>query len=356
MELRSPVALIALAIVTTVGACGPRSQPARPTESAPPPPSPREDPAPSAADGDQSNTTPTRPAATPDTLPQPPIEPEANIPVGAETPLRPPIAPGDSATTTPAGQRRAETIRLGSWNLRRLGHGKKRLDLVAQLITSEFDAVALQEVMSPDGVNDLLALLPGWKAAISPRAVGTAGYAEYYAVLYDGDKLRPSTSYLLDDPADEFVREPFVVCLAARVIDFCVVSIHVVYGKTVGPRDAEIRALGRRADGLRAASKEKDWILVGDFNRPDGSKAWTDLAALGFVLAFRDRPTTIGKKGYVNTYDHALADPTHTHELRQGSALDMIGILCAGVIESCIRDVSDHAPIEVRLTADRDDD
>src|SRR5688572_9840269 len=47
---------------------------------------------------------------------------------------------------------RGRPVRLASWNLKRLGHGKKRLDLAARVIR-EHDVVALQEVMNPEGVD-----------------------------------------------------------------------------------------------------------------------------------------------------------------------------------------------------------
>jgi endonuclease/exonuclease/phosphatase family metal-dependent hydrolase len=109
---------------------------------------------------------------------------------------------------------------------------------------------------------------------VSPRAVGRAGYAEHYAVLYRRDRVRLLESFTVDDAPDRFVREPFVACMKARAFDFCLLTIHVVFGHTTGPRDSEVEALGPLLDQLLRRSRERDWIVVGDFNRPARAPCW----------------------------------------------------------------------------------
>src|SRR5690606_5997056 len=96
-------------------------------------------------------------------------------------------------------------LRLATWNLKRLGHGGKRLDRIAPIIEG-FDVVALQEVMSPDAVAELLALLPGWKAEMSPHAVGRGRYEEWYAILYRPERVAVERSFFMDDTHDAFER------------------------------------------------------------------------------------------------------------------------------------------------------
>lgn len=46
------------------------------------------------------------------------------------------------------------TVRLGAWNIKKLGHGSsKRYDLVAQVIEEHFDLVAILEVMQKGGTH-----------------------------------------------------------------------------------------------------------------------------------------------------------------------------------------------------------
>jgi len=259
----------------------------------------------------------------------------------------------------PAIRPRAERlIHLASWNLKRLGHGTKRLDLVARVIRQQ-DVVAIEEVMTPEGIGELLRLLPGWAALVSPAAVGRAGYAEHYAVLYRKDAVRPLDSFTVDDPGDEFAREPFVACLASGTFDFCVVVIHVVFGGTVGPRDAEIAALGPLLDRLARRSRERDWLVIGDFNRPASAHSFASLLERGFTMTTGDRvmPTSIARGGYRSDYDHLLLHPGRTREWRRDcERIDIVTDDCGGDFATCARDLSDHAPIRATFDAGGPDD
>lgn len=271
---------------------------------------------------------------------------------------RRPAAPREARPAPPVPTRRPIPIRLASWNLKRLGHGTKRLDLAVRVMR-ELDVVALEEVMTPRGVDELLALLPGWAALVSPAPVGRAGYAEHYAVLYREDALRPVESFTADDPADEFVREPFIACLAAAEFDFCLVVIHVVFGGTVGPRDAEIAALGPLVDKLVARSAERDYLVIGDFNRPARSRSFAALTGRGFTIATNGRLllTSIARGGYRNDYDHLLLHPGRTREWQQDcERIDIVAEMCGGDHATCTRDLSDHAPIRATFDASGPDD
>ena len=294
-----------------------------------------------------------RPAAAPEpartSATRPPAEPRARPP-GKEPRARPPHREPRARPPAP--------LRLASWNLKRLGHGAKRLDLVARVMRGQ-DVVALEEVMTPRGVEDLLALLPGWGAVISPAPVGRAGYAEHYAVLYRKARVRPLASFTVDDPDDAFAREPFVACLAAGEFDFCLVVIHVVFGGRVGPRDAEIAALGPLVDALAASSAERDWLVIGDFNRPASARSFAALTGRGFAMASGDRvlPTSIARGGYRSDYDHLLLHPVRTREWRKDcERIDIVAETCAGDPAACARDLSDHAPIRATFDAAGPDD
>ncbi len=251
-----------------------------------------------------------------------------------------------------------QLIRVGTWNVRRLGHGTRRFEDVAQVIETSFDAVALQEVMTPQGVSDLLAHRPGWDAEMSPRAVGRGPYKEWYAVLYRVGSLDVQHSFAVDDPRDVFAREPFVVCMRATAFDFCLVTIHIIYGDRVGPRDAELRALGDVVNRLRERDGERDWLVVGDFNRTPTARGWDALKASGWRFTLSGRvATSLGKQRYSNPYDHILIDDRFTTEL-VGSAdrIDIVEMVCAGDFGRCRRLVSDHAPVSARFVVDGVDD
>lgn len=252
----------------------------------------------------------------------------------------------------------ARGLRIGTWNLKRLGQGDKRLDLVARVIDTQFDIIAVQEVMTPTALQPLMDLLPGWSAQLSERAVGRSGYYEYYAVLYRSAQATVTSSRVVDDAADEWYREPMVTCMRANAADFCLVVTHIVYGTTVGPRDAEIQALGRLVSGLRAAGTEKDYVVLGDYNRQASAPGFSTLQASGW--AFNDDGTvrtTLGTTSYSNPYDHAMIDPGYTREWTGLSGrFDLVGAVCGGSYAFCAQYVSDHAPVGVLFAADASDD
>lgn len=263
-----------------------------------------------------------------------------------------------SATATEWNYPSTADLRIGSWNVKRLGQGDKRLDLVARVIEGQFDVIALEEVMSPAALAPLMALLPGWSAQVSERAVGRNGYYEYYAVLYRNDRAAVTSSRVVDDVADEWYREPMVTCLRAGAADFCLVVTHIVYGSTVGPRDAEIQALGRLVSGLRDGGAEKDYVVLGDYNRAGSAPGFSTLQANGW--AFNDDGdvrTTLGTTSYTNPYDHAMIDPGYTREWTGLSGRhDIVGSVCGGSFAFCAQSVSDHAPIGVMFAVSAADD
>lgn len=239
-------------------------------------------------------------------------------------------------------------IRVGTWNLLQLGRRKtKRVADIAALIDRELDVVAVQEVMTEQGIQDLAAHLPGWRVALSERAVGRKTHKEYYAVLYRTQLVTIGRTYLVDDAGDRFEREPYVACLQAQAFDFCLLTIHVVYGNAVGPRDAEITALGELAAALREREGERDWIVLGDFNREPDRKSWASLRQAGWHNpASQTFGTTLGKDKYSKPYDHMLIDPNETRELMEPPRrMESVALLCDGDFERCRNEVSDHAPV-----------
>ena len=282
-------------------------------------------------------------------------------------PSMPPSAGAGTALNVQARARdvahRAEEmrqrVRVGTWNLRRLGHGEKRLDWVAAVIDRDFDVIALQEVMTEEGVKELVAQLPGWAAEISPTAVGTEKYQEWYAVLYRHTHARVTRSFLLRDAGNKLMREPFAVCMAVFSFDFCLVSAHIVFGDRAAERDAEIDALGAEVIALRKGEKkERDWLLVGDFNRMPRAPGWDKLLAAGWGFTLRGQiPTSLGKRGYASAYDHILVDGRYSGEL-SGDArrVDIVADPCGGDLDVCRTELSDHAPIVATFRTDGEDD
>jgi hypothetical protein len=83
-------------------------------------------------------------------------------------------------------------LRVGSWNIEKLGHGDaKNFELVTQIIEENFDILAIVEVMQKQhghpGYDTLMNTLgDGWTGLVtdSPRPNTGAGHAEFYAVIW----------------------------------------------------------------------------------------------------------------------------------------------------------------------------
>ena len=248
-------------------------------------------------------------------------------------------------------------VRVGTWNIKRLGHGKKRYDLVAKQIEENFDVVAVQEVMNPTGIEDLLKKLPGWSAAVTPE-VGKKGYYERYAVLTRDSIAKLTSVKIVDDKNNTWTREPMLACVAASKVDFCLLSNHIVFGDKVEDRDKEIEALAPLAASIRDSSKEKDIIVVGDFNRPGNTPGFKTFEKFGFKLGDSgDMKTSLGSGEYASAYDHVVLDPRYTKEwLGSVKRIDMVAEVCTGNFKFCSSEVSDHAPVMFVLDNKQADD
>jgi endonuclease/exonuclease/phosphatase family metal-dependent hydrolase len=163
----------------------------------------------------------------------------------------------------------------------------------------------------------------------------------------------------VDDPDDAWMREPMVTCLVAGTTDLCIVSIHVVFGDRVGPRDAEIRALAGLVGALREGGEERDYLVVGDFNRAGSADSFEAFAPGG--LHFADdgmtRTTISATQGWRNPYDHVLLDSGATSEWAgDAERVDFVASECGGDFALCAASISDHGPLRVTLDVSGGDD
>jgi endonuclease/exonuclease/phosphatase family metal-dependent hydrolase len=241
-----------------------------------------------------------------------------------------------------------ESLRVGTWNLKRLGNGSKRYDLVAKIIEDNMDVVSLQEVMNPEGLRRLLDLLPGWAGALSSK-VGRNGYFEYYAVIARRDKVSFVSNRIVKDDLDFWAREPLVTCMKASKVDFCMVTTHVVYGDSVAERDEEIRQLSFLLDKLIANSSEKDYLLVGDFNRETTAKSFKSFLEKGFRVADSSEKTTLGDSSYSNSYDHIILNINKSHWDYPARRIDVVESVCMRNFRWCSTNVSDHSPVVIKI-------
>jgi hypothetical protein len=276
----------------------------------------------------------------------------------------------------------AELLRLGGWNVKKLGHGsRKDFARVAEVIEENFDIVAVIEVMQKGGARpgyDSLAsqLGPDWAGLVtsSPRPNTTSGNAEFYAVFYRSDRIDPcagwnSLRYLPDNDGsvssaglDVFSREPAFGCFEARRTDGATgldFMLGVYHARWADGDTAEIQDEVEHVTDVfqamgQARPNERDRILVGDFNL-----GATDLeVAHGPQVRTLGTGTTLNSLGErtANLYDHLLLfDRAATTEMvGSPEVLDVREV--APSPRAFFRTVSDHLPIRAMFRTEADDD
>lgn len=273
-------------------------------------------------------------------------------------------------------------IRMGSWNIKKLGHGSsKNYPLVASIIDDNFDVLAIVEVMQNGGGHPgYEALLSGlganWVGVITdtPRPNTSSGNAEFYAVVYRKGHAKlcdgwPGLRYHIDNDGssgatgkDFFSREPAFGCFVALMpngsggFDFLLAPYHARFSEgDIDDIQKEVKHVGEVFDAM-AASKpgEYDLMVLGDFNLVP--------ADLDEVLV-REIPTagtgsTLNRQGETtgNLYDHlVLHDATATTEIiGSPEVLDVKNR--AANPRTYFDTVSDHLPIRAKFRVGPDDD
>ena len=258
----------------------------------------------------------------------------------------------------------AEELRIGSWNIQHLGWGENKSYPALARIASQFDVLAIQELMNEealDTLRDRLASKTGveWTSLNSHR-LGPGRYQEKYAFLWRTDTveyLDGAVVYL--DDADLFVREPFSARFAGRESgrDFVLATVHILYGERVGDRTPEIRALADYWQWLEEIYPDTAprRILAGDFNlRPD-HPAWQPLRQQAQSL-ITEGATTLSTRDrrYANLYDNLWLPRDTDLVVRDAGILEFPVLLTETTNrywshEKARRHVSDHAPVYMLL-------
>ena len=188
--------------------------------------------------------------------------------------------------------RRSE-LKLAAWNIRILSDRSRddaELHQIAQTLI-DYDFIAISELRDETVLKRIQRILSESGAEygyLISDPIGREGspHKERYAFLYYKGLVRvvQDGAFYPDaaDGEDDFVRDPYWASFRAGKFDFSVIVVHVVWGKRVGPRKAEVRAL---ADVYRYVQEsngdEDDVLLVGDFNRnPTDAEAYSRIMAI----------------------------------------------------------------------------
>ncbi|WP_411839571.1 Ada metal-binding domain-containing protein [Paracoccus sp. ME4] len=240
---------------------------------------------------------------------------------------------------------------VGSWNALHLGWNNGKDYAAAAKVAASFDLVALQEVMSVEGLEQLeqsVEALTGesWSTMAS-AAIGRGSYREHYAFLWrDAQVSWVDGALVYLDDRDAFSREPF----SARfeTVDgyqLVLASVHLIYGETVEGREFEAEALAGYKSWLEDSFPETPIFIAGDFNLPPSNPAWASVGVNSAPL-ITEGATTLSKSDgrFANLYDNIWA-PAGVSLPITGSGIHDFPAALKMTHEDARDRVSDHAPV-----------
>uniref|UniRef100_A0A8C3JJG3 Deoxyribonuclease n=1 Tax=Calidris pygmaea TaxID=425635 RepID=A0A8C3JJG3_9CHAR len=257
------------------------------------------------------------------------------------------------------------TLRVGAFNIQSFGDTKMANERVAGIIVnilSRYDVVLVQEVRDSDlsAVTELMEQLNS--ASTSPYdyeisgPLGRDNYKEMYLFIYRTDTVSVVDTYQYKDPQDVFSREPFILRVSAprtKVEEFVLVPLHSA------PHDAvaEIDALYDVYLAIINKWGTDNIMFLGDFNADCNYVQPNDWSSIRLRTS--------------DVFKWLIPDGTDTTVGRSDCAYDRIVVCGAKLKRSIVPNsagvynfqrafqleeeealaVSDHYPVEVKLTA-----
>ena len=258
-------------------------------------------------------------------------------------------------------------LRLAAWNIRIMSD-KSRTDTELKQIAktlADYDFIAIVELRDEAVLKRTQTILAQmgkmYDYEFSPAVGG--GVKERYAFLYKKDfvsvvrkgELYPDAA---DGNQDNFARDPYWATFRAGEFDFSVIAVHVVWGKTVVPRKAEVKALADVYRYVQAANDaEDDVLLVGDFNRnPTDVDAYSRIMSISSMTRLFDFP----EKSHIkdsSLYDNIFFQRDAVTEYLGRSGIDKFDETDFGNDDKAANlAVSDHRPVWAVFSIETDDD
>lgn len=248
----------------------------------------------------------------------------------------------------------AADVRVGTWNLMRLGQGETAYEAIAAVAAS-VDLLAIQEVMNDAGVQRLEAAVEArtgeqW-SVITSSPVGSARYKESYAFLSrDNAVTYDEGAVLYLDRKNVFIREPFSAKFrTAGGATFVVANVHVLYGKNQSDRLPEIKELGSYWTWLQEVYPGEELLLAGDFNLPPSHPGFQPLRRYARPLVISGASTLSHTDGrFANLYDNLYVGNDSNLLITAVGVVNYPAMLRITHAQARAH-VSDHAPIFAQL-------
>lgn len=246
-------------------------------------------------------------------------------------------------------------VRIGTWNTERLGSGNDKNYQALATVAQNFDFLAVQEVMTEDGINQFKSALESrtgdqW-GLISSHLVGRGSYKEMYSFLWRKSKvdyLDGAVVYL--DRENAFDREPFSARFQDKSTghDFVGATVHVHYGHSDAERTPEIRSLKDYWSWLGEVYPDtKAVMLMGDFNMNPNDDSWSALKQVAVPL-ITEGASTLGLANgrYSSLYDNVWVGKSSANMFTKATVIQYPSILNLTNADAR-KTVSDHAPLSL---------
>ena len=263
----------------------------------------------------------------------------------------------------PRADRKAQVIRICSFNIQVLGRSKLSKQHVAEKLVGiirQFDVVAVQEIRdrNPSLLADFVDLVNrdghSYEYVLGPR-LGRTSSKEQYAFIYDATRIEmdPDSVYTIEDPDDFLHRPPLIALFRVRgpppdeAFTFKLVNVHT------DPDDAsqELNALDEVYRAVRTdhRSDEDDIIILGDLNADDQHLG--ELGRIpGMACAVSGIPTNTRRSEQLdNILYHSQATSEYTGRHGVLNMMREFNLSLALALE-----VSDHCPIWAEFSAYED--
>lgn len=246
-------------------------------------------------------------------------------------------------------------IVVGSWNIQRLGHGGQKSYPTLAAIASKIDLLAVQEVMTEEGIGKLKRQLEkntgeSWSYLVS-HALGDSSYKEMYAFVWRDSAVEYSNGAVVYlDRGNRFAREPFSAKFRSKRsgAELALGTMHVVFGKRIADRTPEIKELASYWQWMQDVYPRTPIVLLGDFNLQPFNAAWEPVKQYAKPLLSEGASTLSAKGHYANLYDNIWVESNTALSISDAGIIDFPKIIGWNHKKSR-KHVSDHAPVYMTL-------
>lgn len=262
---------------------------------------------------------------------------------------------------TPPIVNKTGEIKVAAFNIQIFGKSKRGEEEVMEILSKivrEFDVVLVQEIRDASGETapEFLERInqvggDGYAYIESPR-LGRTISKESYAYFYNTRNINYSSSFVYNDTADVFEREPYIASFTSGNFDFTLVGIHTK------PTDAynEIGNLTLVVNSL--LDNERDIVVLGDLNADgryyDEEESSNPLKDSRYYWVISNGMDTMTKTDW--TYDRIiLMNYTYNHEYIKSDVFQF-DLEYNITDKELVWDVSDHFPIYAELRTNLKDD